>query len=170
MSKVHEGKWPEHLVVPYFDQFIHGTWLHQRSPKSERGKKVATEICKMADGYGVTVSESSKEYLRYDCNTQCCLVGWACLAFGEDGTRPDHIQNDATALFLNKIIEMSGQIPIVVPDVIDSSFRYSVGDRASTIFEGFKGVGKRLTPGEARKLWRRAGNYFGYDTKVLLEV
>lgn len=170
MSTEHQGNWPEHLVVPDFEQFSHGIWLHRGSPKSARGKKVAREICKMANGYGGTVSESSKDHLRYDCNTQCCLVGWACLAFGENGISPDHIQNDATALFLNKIIELSGQIPIPVPIAIDSSFRYQVGSRASGVFEGIRGAKPRLTSGKARKLWREAGNYFGYDTKELLEA
>jgi len=180
MSKKPRARWPKHLIIPSEAQFSHGTWAKyvwdMDDAKSDSEEEECIRLEKAADAasdmYLPSPDPQDIEALKYSCNTQCCLVGWAALAMNEkEGCHPDALKNPATAKFLNKFIELAGFDPIDESKFPRSSdFICAVGDRASDVFEGM-GVNLRgmLSPQRARELWKKTAEHFGYDTENLFE-
>ena len=169
-----QGDWPEHLIVPSEDQFQHGTYIRFESPDPD----IPAASLQRRAALGL-LNEPDREVLRNDCGTACCFVGWIALAFGEKGCSSTHIRNPATIQFLNKFLELAGDVPIARRPNLES-FEYfadRLGTRASEVFEGDDGpdangrfrARDEMTPVEARDLWKRTGAYFNYDTENLLE-
>lgn len=164
------GKLPRHLLVPDVEQFDHGMWVtHDSKAKKVEDISELDHVASMADS-GEEISLDDVRKLRYSCGTQGCLVGWAALAFGEPGVFPGVLQNPATADFLNKMVELSGIEPVSRSNFdVESDYIYESAFHASSVFEG-DGFGKvGLSAEEARRLWMKAGDHFGYDTQNLLE-
>jgi len=168
---VKRTKWPKSLIVPMPRDFDHGQWVTTRS-----GKLVADDMVDLVDkaDAGMTLSEEERSQILYSCKTQCCLVGWAALAFDEERCTSSDLRNPATAAFLNKFIELAGHRP-VDPKAFpngerDITFMETVGDRASDVFEGGTLNGDRLTPRRANALWKKTAEHFGYDVKNLVDI
>ena len=164
-------RWPSTLVVPLEKDFNYGSWI-----QNERSDLSDVPGSSEHRGHGVEMTKAKARALRYSCNTQCCLVGWVALAFGEKGVSPDEFENPASAEFMNKIIELAGAEPVSPDDYeCQKRFIYATADRASSLFEGFqrhadwrRGKMGELSPKEARSLWKRAGRHFDYDTANLV--
>lgn len=167
--------WPRHLVVPLEKEFVHGEWIKS----DEESLRDIPGSFENADEESCgTMSKARAHELRYSCNTQCCLVGWVALAFGEKGANPDSFSNPASAKFLNKFIELTGSTPVDPADFYrQKEFIVATAERASDLFEGFDysadwrpvGTLNALTAKEARSLWKKAGASFNYDTENLVE-
>lgn len=164
-------RWPRTLVVPLEKDFNYGSWI-------QNDKSNLSDVPGSCEHRwnGVEMTKARSRALRYSCNTQCCLVGWVALAFGENGVSPDDFMNPASAEFMNKIIELSGSEPVNPADYeCQERFINNTAERASSLFEGFDrngdwrhGTRGKLTGKQARSLWKRAGRSFGYDTANLV--
>ena len=165
------AKWPKYLLVPSEDQFYHGDYISFDHSKvesdSEDFRMSEATHCARAD----ILEDEDREALKFHCGTACCLVGWACLAFGESGCEPSEIRNPATVEFLNKFLELAGVDPHEQynPSLESfESFAKRVARNASDVFEGTDSRGnfttKRLSPQRARSLWKKTGDFFNYDT------
>lgn len=175
MSKI-RARWPKYLVVPSEKQFGRSYWVShecdldmvtmEEREECERLQELANHA---ESYYGRPLSSQESEDLRYSCNTQCCLVGWAALAMGEEGCSPEKLKNPATAQFLNKFIELAGFEPTSEAGRSQKSYIENTALRASDLFEG-EGMstdletGKSLSPRKARRLWIETAKHFGYDT------
>jgi len=180
------AKWPKYLVIPSERQFLHGEWIRYKCPVAEPEDTV--DDCKRLEdmaraacsGWG-SIDPDEAEELKYSCNTQCCLVGWAALAMDEPSCQPEDLGNMATAEFLNKFIELAGFTPLD-RGVYKSDLNYiwATASLASDIFEGtggelFRGdtsvpiprTKGELSPRRARNLWKKTAEHFGYDTENL---
>ena len=160
-----KGKWPEHLIVPSEDQFSHeGRWVTTNSEK-EKDAVVAFHLQDAARqaNVGGRLNNEDREVIKYHCGTSCCLVGWAALAFGEEGCSPSFIRNPATVQFLNKFLDLAGRTDHEMKGVNG----ISTGWRASNFYEG-KFDKESMSPRRARSLWKKTGDFFGYETGHLL--
>ena len=163
------AKMPEVLFVPSVEQFKHDSWVtYDRDVVENQSERMRLSGLAHAGRSGRLNAKDRKE-LTFHCGTQCCVVGWAGLAFGEKGCYPGDLRKSTTAEFLNKFIEFAGCTPVVLGNCASNiQFVTRVAERASGVFEG-TGVftnGKSLTPEEAHKLWRKTGDFFGYDTRL----
>ena len=162
-------KWPRYLLVPDVKQFDHGMWVtHDSEAKKREDISELYHAASMADD-GEEISLDDVRKLRYSCGTQGCLVGWAALAFGEPGAHPNVLKNPATADFLNKLVELSGRTPVSRSNFdVESDYIHESAFHASSVFEGDEWGEVGLSAKEARRLWLKAGDHFGYDTQNLL--
>lgn len=176
-EKAPRAKWPKYLIIPSPDDFGHGRWVSYGPEDGDEEGATAEDrdLSAAADRMASMpslVSTREREALKYSCDTQCCLVGWAALAMGEKGSQPDFIENPATAKFLNKFIEFAGYKPLeqrggeTMPDFIAR-----VAHTASDIFEDRDSqspykcvpVTDAMDPKQAHKLWLLTAEHFGYD-------
>jgi hypothetical protein len=181
------AKWPKHLVIPSEKQFQHGKWIRHECEIDAPERCQELHDAAIDADYGSDIDEHDVEDLRYSCNTQCCLVGWTALAMGESACTPDSLRNPATADFLNKFMEFAGYEPTDPKNYRGDKLRFieRTAERASDVFEG-DGTGrpedfemypkedgiplnKPLTPRRARNLWKKTAEFFGYDTKNLVD-
>ena len=145
---------PMTLLVPSVTDFTHGDWFANEG---------------LDDTLAALVTNGEARQLlptlRYDCDTQCCLVGWAAMAFDERGCQPDHIDRDETVAFLKQLLELAGVEVLEASDYAeDVPYRAYVADRASDVFEGFEEFeGQELEPKRAHELWTQAASKLGYD-------
>lgn len=174
------AKWPKHLIVPSEVQFQHGAFVDFDPDKTDGDLDELDEMRRIerAGDDGDLRDDEDREKLKYHCGTSCCFVGWACLAFGEEGVAPDAIRNPATVQFLNKFIELAGRdIVYRESNGFLENFEYfsrRVGWEASNAFEGINENGGfnqklELSPRQARNLWKKTGEHFNYDVDNLLE-
>lgn len=174
MSAPKRTKWPRTLIVPMPSDFDHGQWVTTKS-----GKIVSEDMVELVDRAesGGFINPEERKQLKFACTTQCCLVGWAALAFDEEGCTPLELDNPATAKFLNKFIELAGCDPVDPKDFAegerDREFIETVGDRASDTFEGYghqQGRHPPLTNRKAHALWKKTAAHFGYDVDNLVDI
>lgn len=173
-NSVPEKFWPKELIIPSVSEFVHGSWILGLDDGFSIIDKYGNEVG-IVDFVGYNpekLSKASREALRYECHTRCCLVGFAALAFDEPGCMPDKIQNPATAEFLDKFIEFAtgksarqhlGNAGSAA-DYLDRQFCYSIARLASDIFEGFEASysDKELSPRRASEIWKKTARHFGY--------
>ncbi len=187
MTDQPRARWPKYLLVPSEDQFKHGVYIsfdYSKAKDSDEEDRMSyAEDCAE---YG-KLKAKDREALKYHCGTSCCLVGWACLAFGEIGCGTREIRNPATVKFLTKFMELAGrEAPKREKLGVGNtylqnfeSFAYDVGSAASYAFEGARpetpGVFGRtfdyrlkISPRRALDLWKQTGDFFNYDTGHLL--
>jgi len=177
-NKTDDRYWPEELIVPMPSEFAHGDWVHTLDTdfihKIESDSRWP-DVEMLLEWHLHNLKKGDRDRLRYECHTQCCLVGFAALAFDEPGATPSNIRNPATAEFLHKFIEFSG---VDTDNDMMSDYDYNNVDHmeditrnASEIFEtGNTGdVTKKLSPRRAHNLWKKTAAHFGYDVDNLKE-
>jgi len=185
-----KSKWPKFLAIPDEEQFEHGDWVdpdpHFLDGTFSSIKGSLLEIADRAKDEYASISKGEAEKLAYQCDTQCCLVGWAALAFGERGCTPDHIKNPATAEFLNKFVELAGFQTLDELRSGGERYRYGISRlsaiawRASDVFERRSHPKDEhlddeylreasISPQRAREVWIETAEFFGYDTDNLID-
>lgn len=152
------ARWPKELIMPTASDFHHGSWVHNPN------REFVLVLSELNNTEAVAREEFDE--LVQDCGTRCCLVGWACVAFGEDGVTPDAVANPATAAFLNKFIELAGHEVVDKEEDCDGDKIYfvkQVADAASEVFEGCGLTGsEKLSAKRAEELWVQTAAHFGY--------
>lgn len=166
--------WPKEMIIPMPSEFIHGEWI--RIP--DKNDDYSDPLCRLeADlnnryRYDVNVPKELRDLIKYQCASQCCLVGFAALAFDEDSCNAYLMKNPATAEFLSKFYEFATGEPLVT----DDEFR-CMGDHeliqlfvsASDLFEFGVSWGQSMSGRGAHNLWKKTAAHFGYDVDRLIE-
>jgi hypothetical protein len=129
-------RWPNSLIIPSEEDFMHDSWMNQAITGN--------------------LDYRSRKKVINSCGTQCCLVGWSALAFGEKGVLPDDIKNGATIKFLLKFCEFAGHqfdektFDQFLPMDKTENIVLKIAEHASDVFEGTVRFGlgdsQKLTP------------------------